>query len=180
MSGFILVNSYFKTLIGLLKKTYEPKFKYKHGDEFPFEEFRNQDGKTLKLKSLEENWVVLFFYPQDLTPTCTKQACNLRDAYADFSNKGIRIFGISPDSEKSHLKFIRKHQLPFDLIIDTEHSMAKQLGVFGKKKFMGRVYDGIHRTTLVLNNKRHIHSIIYPVESGRHNEQILEAISQTD
>lgn len=177
MNGFIRVILYFKTIYRLLKKTYEPKFKYTPGDPFPFGEIHIQNGTTLNLKTLKDKWIVLFFYPQDLTPTCTKQACNLRDAFPGLSKKGIRVFGVSSDNEKSHLKFISKHQLPFDLIMDTDHVMAKQLGVFGKKKFMGKVYDGIHRTSFVLNKKRQIHAIIYPVESGRHNEQITEAIS---
>lgn len=158
-------------------KQYEPQFKYQKGDLFPVTEFSIQDGQMLHLNKLSEDWIVLFLYPQDLTPTCTKQACNLRDAYPILLKQGIKLFGVSQDSEKSHQKFIAKHKLPFDLIVDADHVMAKNLGVFGKKKFMGRLFDGIHRSTFILNKKREIHAIIYPVESGRHDEQVMETIS---
>ncbi len=160
----------------MLQEDFLPKFKYAPGDDFPFASFKQQDGREISLKSLKEKWLVLFFYPKDLSPTCTKQACNLRDAFDLLRKHDVALFGLSPDNARRHRSYIEKFQLPFDLIVDEEATIAKALGVYGPKKFMGRVSDAIHRSTFVLDKKRKIHEIIYPVDSARHAEQILRAI----
>lgn len=155
---------------------YEPKFKFKEADLFPLTELKNQYGELIHLDQTGADWIVLFFYPQDNTPTCTKEACNLRDHFDLLLKRNLKIFGISPDGEQSHIKFISKYKLPYDLLLDENHKLASKLGIWSKKKFMGRVYDGIHRTTIVLNSDLRIHRIIYPVVSADHANQILETI----
>lgn len=155
---------------------YLPTFKFKSGDAFPCTSCVLQDGREITLKSLKEKWLVLFFYPKDSSPTCTKQACNLRDAMEQLRTHDIALFGVSPDSAARHQSFIEKYHLPFDLIVDEELKMAKALGIYGPKKFMGRISNAIHRTTIVLNKQRKIHEIIYPVDSARHSAQICKSI----
>lgn len=154
---------------------YQPKFNIQEGDAFPIEKMVLHDGSVLDLKKLKFKWIALFFYPQDLSPTCSKQACNLKDAYTQLKRKGILILGVSPDDASKHQRFIEKHQLPFPLVVDVDAEMATQLGIFSLKKFMGRVYEGIHRSTVVLDSALKVHRIIYPVVSGIHHQQILEA-----
>lgn len=157
-------------------KDYLPKFIFHPGDRFPQTQLKLQDDEWADLTKLKAQWLVLFFYPQDLSPTCSKQACNLQQAYAKLKKKHITIIGISPDDASKHQRFIAKYHLNFPLAIDQDAQLAKQLGVFSLKKFMGRVYDGIHRSSFILDHELIIRHIIYPVESGRHDEQILEAI----
>jgi peroxiredoxin Q/BCP len=116
---------------------------------------------------------VLYFYPNDDTPTCTKEACNLRDNYARLRRKGFTILGVSPDTERSHQKFIAKYQLPFTLISDPDNRVALAYGVWGPKKFMGRDYIGMHRTTFVIDEKGRIEKIIDKVKSAEAADQIL-------
>ena len=156
---------------------YKPHFKLQIGDDAPDFKSVIQDGSNIHLKAIESKWIVLFFYPEDNTPTCTKEACNLRDNYNDLKLAGAKLFGISPDSETKHQKFIAKFDLPYDLIVDKDHAIADAYHVWGTKKFMGIVYDGIHRTTYILNKQHKIHKIIYPVESAIHHQQILETIN---
>ncbi len=155
---------------------YKPKFLLKQGDKAPGFSAFNQNGIEISLDTIQSEWIILFFYPQDNTPTCTKEACNLRDNYSDLKKQNLSLFGISPDSEVKHKKFISKYELPFDLLIDTHHQIASLYGVWGRKKFMGIVFDGIHRTTFVINKQGIIHEIIYPVDSGSHHNQILMSI----
>ncbi|MBK8954941.1 MAG: peroxiredoxin [Saprospiraceae bacterium] len=158
------------------KEEYPPPIRVQVGDLFPVSELLIQDGTYLKLKTLKSHWIALFFYPEDDSPTCTKQACNLRDSYEMLAKKNIYTLGVSPDDEKKHKRFIEKYQLPFPLVVDQDHALAKRLGIFGLKKFMGRVYEGIHRTTIILNKDLKIHAIIYPVVSGKHGEQIMNVL----
>lgn len=154
---------------------YQPTFKFHPGDSFPFQKMLLHDGSVLDLSTLSSRWIALFFYPQDLSPTCSKQACNLKDAYTQLKRNGILILGVSPDDAPKHQRFIKKYQLPFPLVVDVDAEMATQLGIFSLKKFMGRVYEGIHRSTVVLDSALKVHRIIYPVVSGIHHQQILEA-----
>lgn len=156
---------------------YKPHFKLQIGDEAPGFKSVIQNGSTIQLKDIKSEWIVLFFYPEDNTPTCTKEACNLRDNYSDLKSAGAVLFGISPDSETKHQKFISKFDLPYDLIVDKDHQIASAYHVWGIKKFMGIVYDGIHRTTYILNKQHKIHKIIYPVNSAIHHQQILESLN---
>ncbi len=160
----------------MLVTDYQPKFKFKEGDQAPLFRAKIQDGSVFSLDEVHSKWTVLFFYPKDNTPTCIKETCNLRDHISELKSGDISLYGISPDSERKHQNFIAKYKLPYDLIVDTDHKIASLYGVWGKKKFMGIIYDGIHRTTFVLTNKQIIHKIIYPVDSANHHDQILESI----
>lgn len=119
---------------------------------------------------------ILFFYPKDNTPGCTAEACSIRDAYSDFVKKDIEVIGISPDSEKSHLKFIEKQNLPFTLLADTEKTVANLYQVWGKKKFMGREYEGVFRTTFVIDDSGMITHIIDKVDTKDAAKQLFEIL----
>lgn len=119
---------------------------------------------------------VLYFYPKDDTPGCTANACNFRDNYASLTKKGFTIVGVSPDSEKSHDKFKAKYDLPFELVPDTDHSIAEAYGVWGRKKFMGREYDGILRTTFVIDDKGKIEAVIDKVDTQESTKQLLDTL----
>ena len=135
---------------------------------------KDQQGNEISLDDFQGEPVVIYFYPKDSTPTCTVQACNLRDNYSDLKKKGIHIIGVSADDEKSHQKFIKKFDLPFPLIADVDRTLIEQYGVWGEKKFMGRVFDGIHRTTFVLDSSHTIIGIIEKPKSKDHSQEILE------
>lgn len=150
----------------------------KKGDQAPDFKGVSQDGKLVSLKDFEGKKVVLYFYPQDNTPTCTNEACNLRDNFSKLRKLGFAIIGVSPDNEKKHQKFIDKFDLPFPLIADTDLKMIKAYDVWGTKKFMGRIYDGLVRTTFVINEKGKIELVITKVDSKNHTEQILELLNE--
>lgn len=147
----------------------------KISDKAPDFTGKNQNGKTISLSSFKGKKVVLYFYPRDNTPGCTAEACNLRDNYSALQKQGYVILGISADDEKSHQKFIHEHKLPFTLIADTDKSIVSEYGVYGEKKFMGKKYFGIHRTTFIINEKGIIERIISDVKTKEHAEQILES-----
>ncbi|MGB1121581.1 MAG: thioredoxin-dependent thiol peroxidase [Saprospiraceae bacterium] len=147
----------------------------KEGDKAPNFEGLDQDGNTVKLSDYKGKKLVLYFYPKDNTPTCTVESCNLRDNETLLKSKGFEIIGVSPDSQKKHQNFIKKHSLPFPLIADTELEVIKAYGVWGRKKFMGREYDGLHRTTFVVGEDGTIERVFKKVKSKTHAEQILES-----
>ena len=132
---------------------YHPVFKLKEGDIFPERKFKNQFGKESQWKDYHSKYLIVFFYPQDDTPTCTKEACGLRDHFDILKEHECSIIGISPDDEKSHQKFIEKHQLNFDLWVDQDHQFADELGIWGLKFMFGREYFGLHRVTYILNSE---------------------------
>jgi thioredoxin-dependent peroxiredoxin len=134
----------------------------------------DQDGNIHSLATYKGRKVVLYFYPKDNTQTCTKQACNLRDNFKLLQDSGIVVLGVSPDSEKSHKKFETKFDLPFPLLVDTDLKIANAYGVWAWKKFMGREYMGIHRTTFLINEKGKIDHVIEKVVSDDHATQILK------
>lgn len=146
----------------------------KEGMKAPDFKGKDQDGNTVSLKELKGKKVVLFFYPKDNTPTCTVEACNLRDNYAELKKKGYVVIGISADDERSHQKFINKHKLPYTLIADTDMKIIRAYDVWGRKKFMGREFDGIVRTTFVIDEQGKIEKVITRVKSKDHAGQILE------
>ncbi|MEO6287908.1 MAG: thioredoxin-dependent thiol peroxidase [Dyadobacter sp.] len=143
------------------------------GDKAPAFKAKDQNGNEVKLSDFKGEKVILYFYPKDNTPTCTTQACNLRDNYHLLLKKGYKVLGVSADNEKSHLKFIKKFDLPFPLLADTEHAIIEAYGVWGEKTLFGRNYMGVLRTTFVINEKGVIEEIIQKVESQRHSDQIL-------
>lgn len=144
------------------------------GDKAPAFSLKNQDGKKVSLKDFKGQKLVIFFYPKDMTPTCTVEACNLRDNYSALQKKGIQVIGVSPDDEKSHTKFIEKHELPYTLLADPEQEMLNKYGVWGEKSMYGRKYMGVHRTTFLINEDGKIHDIITKVEAKNHATQIIK------
>jgi peroxiredoxin Q/BCP len=136
----------------------------------------DQQGNQVQLSDFPGSKVILFFYPKDNTPGCTAEACNLRDNYDLLLEKGFKIIGISPDTQASHQKFAEKFSLPFPLIPDPGHEILKAYGVWGPKKFMGREYEGVLRTTFVLDEKGNILKILDKVKTKDHASQILEAL----
>lgn len=147
--------------------------KLKVGDKAPEFAINNQNGEIVNLDSLKGKKVVLYFYPKDNTPGCTDQACNLRDNYKSLLEAGYTIFGISPDSERKHQNFIKKFDLPFDLLADVDKTMVEAYGVWGEKKMYGRTYMGVYRTTFVLDENGIITEIIEKVKTKEHSAQLL-------
>jgi peroxiredoxin Q/BCP len=134
----------------------------------------DQNGKKHKLLDYRGKWVLLYFYPKDDTPGCTKQACAIRDALPDFKKLKITVFGISTDTIASHKKFAEKYNLPFTLLADPEKKVVKLYGVWGKKKFMGRVYDGTMRTSFLIEPKGTIAKVYENVKPETHAEEVLK------
>lgn len=152
----------------------------KVGDKAPQFTAEDQDGNTVKLSDHKGKKVVLYFYPKDDTPGCTKEACNFRDNHQELQKQGFEIIGVSADSSKKHRKFIDKYDLPFSLIADTEKEVINAYGVWGLKKFMGREYEGIHRETFVIDENGKIEQIIEKVKTKEATEQILEGEKGSD
>ncbi len=146
----------------------------KAGDNAPDFKAKDQNGKIVSLKDYAGKKLVLYFYPKDNTPTCTVEACNLRDNYSALKKKGYAILGVSADEEKKHLKFIEKFDLPFSLLADVDMKVIKAYNIWGTKQFMGRIFDGINRTTFVIDEKGKVEKVITDVKSKNHTEQILE------
>ena len=146
----------------------------KQGDKAPAFAAPDQDGKVHSLKDYKGEKVVLYFYPEDDTETCTKEACNLRDNFADLKKKGIVVLGVSPDNEKSHKKFEKKYSLPFTLLADPDRKIIDAYGVWAEKTLFGHTYMGVLRTTFLINENGKIDHIIEKVLSGKHSAQILE------
>ena len=143
------------------------------GAKAPMFEGKNQNGEIISLDLFKGKKLILYFYPKDNTPGCTAESCNLRDSYEDLLDKGYEVIGVSPDSEKLHLKFIDKHNLPFNLIADTEKEILKTYGAWGPKKLYGREYEGVLRTTYVINEEGLIEKIFKKVKTKDHVNQIL-------
>ena len=136
----------------------------------------DQNGNKISLKDFKGKKLILYFYPQDMTPTCTVQACNLRDNIALLKKNGFEVVGVSPDDQEKHKKFEAAHQLPFPLIADTGHKIIGKYDVWGEKQLYGRKYMGLHRTTFVINEKGVIEKIFRKPKSKQHAEEILAAM----
>lgn len=145
------------------------------GQKAPVFTGKDQNGKAISLKDYLGKKVVIYFYPQDDTPTCTVQACNLRDNYVLLKKEGFTIIGISPDAEAKHKKFETKYDLPFTLIADDKLKIIDNYGVWGEKKLYGRAYMGLHRTTFLLDEKGIIKHIFLKPKSKQHAKEIIEA-----
>jgi peroxiredoxin Q/BCP len=150
----------------------------KEGDKAPSFTAKNQNGDEITSDSLRGSRVVLYFYPKDNTPGCTKQACSLRDSFDVFTEKGIRVFGVSNDSEKSHTNFISKFSLPFDLLADTDKSLVQAYGVYGEKSLYGRKYMGINRMTFLIDGDGKIVKIFNKVKVDQHADEVLAAFGE--
>ncbi len=144
------------------------------GDKAPVFEGVDQDGNTIRLKDFSGKKVVLYFYPKDNTPGCTKQACDLRDNYTALLKAGYVVIGVSTDSAKSHKKFIEKFELPFPLIADEDKSIHEKYGVWGEKSMYGKTFMGTLRTTFIIDEKGKIEEIISKVKTDEHTAQILK------
>ena len=145
----------------------------KKGDKAPSFSGIIEDESTISLSDFAGKKLILYFYPKDMTPGCTVQSCNLRDNYNMLLKKGYAILGVSADSVARHQNFIDKHDLPFSLLSDEDHTVLNAFGVWGPKKFMGKEYDGINRTTFVIGENGIIEEVIAKVKIKRHTEQIL-------
>ena len=148
----------------------------KEGDKVPAFSGKDAEGKKISSTGLKGKKYILYFYPQDGTPTCTVQACNLRDNFSQLRKAGWEVIGISPDDAKKHGKFIAKHELPFPLIADTEHTILNIFGVWDKKKLYGREYMGVLRTTFLVDEKGVIRKIFLKPRSADHSGEILAAL----
>ncbi|WP_109853464.1 thioredoxin-dependent thiol peroxidase [Aquimarina sp. AU58] len=145
----------------------------KAGDKAPNFSALDQDGNTVTLGDYQGKKLVVFFYPKASTPGCTTEACNLRDHYQTFLAQGYEIIGVSADSAKRQQNFKNKFELPYPLLADEDKTVIEAFGVWGPKKFMGREYDGIHRTTFVIDEKGIISEVITKVKTKDHAAQIL-------
>jgi len=146
------------------------------GDAAPAFELESDDGTTIRLSDLRGKQVVLYFYPKDDTPGCTTQACGIRDAWGEFERAGAVVLGISPDSVESHVKFKERYGLPFPLLADTDHAVADEYGVWGEKKFMGRTYLGVSRSTFVIAEDGTLKRVLPDVKPDTHADQVLEIL----
>ena len=145
----------------------------KVGDNAPQFEALDQEGNTIKLSDYSGKKLVLFFYPKASTPGCTAEACNLSDNYQTFLAKGYDVLGVSADSAKRQSNFKNKYEFPFPLLADEDKAVIKAFGVWGPKKFMGKEYEGIHRTTFIIDENGVIEEVIAKVKTKAHAEQIL-------
>jgi thioredoxin-dependent peroxiredoxin len=146
----------------------------KTGDKAPDFTGINEKGEKVSLNDYKGKKLVLFFYPKDMTPGCTLEACNLRDNYTTLKKAGFEILGVSVDDEKKHTKFIEKYDLPFSLLADTGKEIVNAYGVWGPKSFMGRKFDGTHRVTFIIDEAGTVKHIIDKVSTKDHAAQILE------
>ena len=147
----------------------------KEGDTAPDFTAKNQDGEEVKLADYKGKRIVLYFYPKDDTPGCTKQACSLRDGFPKLKANNITVLGVSTDDEKSHRKFIEKYDLPFTLLADTDKEIVNKYGVYGEKNMYGRKYMGTNRTTFLIDEDGKIAKIMKKVKVGEHADEVLKA-----
>jgi peroxiredoxin Q/BCP len=147
----------------------------KEGDKAPAFTGTDQDGGRIALADYKGKKVVLYFYPEDDTPTCTVQACNLRDNYSLLKREGFTVIGVSPNDEKSHKKFEAKYGLPFPLVADPDRKIIGKYGVWGEKQLYGRKYIGLHRTTFLIDEKGVVRKIFLKPRSKQHAEEITKA-----
>jgi thioredoxin-dependent peroxiredoxin len=150
----------------------------KPGTTAPAFKTTNTNGESVSLKDLRGQKIVLYFYPRDDTPGCTKEACSFRDSFSKFKKRGIIVLGVSPDTEAAHKKFTAKYDLPFSLLADTDHSISEAYGVYGEKKFMGRKYMGVHRTTFLIDEKGKIKKVFEKVKPEDHASEVLAAFDE--
>lgn len=151
--------------------------KLKEGEKAPKFIGIDQNGKSIGLSDFSGKPLILFFYPKDMTPGCTAEACNLRDNYSELKKQGFEILGISPDSISRHQKFIEKYELPFPLIADEEKKILQDYDVWGEKKMYGRSYMGVYRTTFVIDEEGNIKKIFSKVKTNDHTAQILSELT---
>ena len=149
------------------------------GTAAPDFKLMDETGALHELSDYRGKTIVLYFYPKDDTPGCTTEACNFRDDYSAYEDTGVTILGVSPDSVKSHAKFKKKYHIPFSLLADEGHHLAEAYGVWGKKKFMGREYDGILRTTFLIDPAGKVSHVFENVKPADHSKEILSLLDNT-
>jgi peroxiredoxin Q/BCP len=147
------------------------------GDLAPDFELAADSGERVRLSGLRGKPVVLYFYPKDDTPGCTTQACGIRDAYGEFERAGAVVLGVSPDDVGSHLKFRSKYDLPFALLADTDHAVADRYGVWGPKKYLGKTFEGIKRSTFVIDADGMVKKVMQDVKPATHADDVLAALA---
>lgn len=147
------------------------------GKPAPDFELTTDSGETVRLADLRGKQIVLYFYPRDDTPGCTKQACGIRDTWDAFPATGAEVFGISPDGEESHAKFKQKHALPFTLLADPDHEVAEKYGVWGERKFAGKKYMGINRSTFVIDPDGNVARAMMGIKAAGHASEVLDSLS---
>jgi thioredoxin-dependent peroxiredoxin len=147
------------------------------GHEAPDFELTSDAGEQVRLSQFRGKPVVLYFYPRDDTPGCTAQACGIRDSYEDFEQRGAVVLGVSPDEESSHVKFKQKYGLPFTLLADPDHDVAEKYGVWGERKYMGKTYMGVERSTFLIDEDGRVAKVMRRVKPDTHASQVLEALA---
>jgi thioredoxin-dependent peroxiredoxin len=147
------------------------------GDPAPDFTLSSDTGDRVRLSELRGKPVVLYFYPKDDTPGCTKQACGIRDAYGEFERAGAVVLGVSPDDEASHVKFKNKYELPFTLLADTDHSVAEEYGVWNEKSYLGKKYWGVNRSTFVIDPDGNVKKVMDNVKPATHADDVLAALA---
>ena len=148
------------------------------GDTAPDFTVKNAIGEDVKLSDFSGKRIVLYFYPKDDTPGCTKQACSLRDGFAELEKAKIKVLGVSPDDEKSHQKFIAKYDLPFTLLADTDHEIAELYGTWAEKNMYGKKYMGIKRTTFLIDENGKVVKVFKKVNVSEHADEVLKAFDE--
>ena len=146
------------------------------GKPAPDFELQSDSGETVKLSDLRGKQVVLYFYPKDDTPGCTKQACGIRDVYGEFEREGAVVLGVSPDNEQAHVKFKQKYDLPFTLLADVDHAVSEQYGVWAEKKYMGKTYMGVDRSTFVIAEDGTVKRVMQKVKPDTHADDVLQTL----
>jgi thioredoxin-dependent peroxiredoxin len=146
------------------------------GKPAPDFELQSDSGESVKLSDLRGKQVVIYFYPKDDTPGCTTQACGIRDTYGEFQREGAVVLGISPDDERSHVKFKEKYELPFTLLADVDHSVSEDYGVWGEKSFAGKKYMGVSRSTFVVAEDGTVKRVMHNVKPDTHADDVLETL----
>ncbi len=146
------------------------------GQQAPDFELPDDTGRMRKLSDFRGRPVVLYFYPKDDTTGCTTEACNFRDDYSAYTNTDVTILGVSPDSTSSHAKFKKKYELPFTLLADKDHKICDLYGVWGPKKMMGRDYDGVHRTTFLIDQNGKVAKVFENVKPAEHSAEVIKAV----
>lgn len=146
------------------------------GEKAPEFELMDSEGNLHRLSDYKGQTIVVYFYPKDDTPGCTKEACSFRDTYADFRKAGVEIIGISPDTVNSHAKFTGKYDLPFILLSDPDHEVCEAYGVWGLKKSFGREYEGVYRTTFIIGPEGEIKRVFENVRPSDHSQEVLETL----
>ncbi len=148
------------------------------GSEAPDFSLTDQHGNLVRLSDFRGRWVVLYFYPKDMTPGCTQEACSFRDLHADFAQEGVVVLGISADDVQNHRKFAEKYELPFSLLADTEHAVSEAYGAWRKKQMYGKAFWGVDRITYLIAPDGTVHHVFTKVKPASHADEVLTAIQQ--